>query len=76
MANDMQWINVKERRPKLDEPVIVSTKCGNVFEAIRIRRNKLTYWTNAVWQYLPMQEHTGAVTHWMPMPKPPKEELI
>ena len=69
-----EWISVKERVPKLDTPVIISTKCGNVFEAVRIRKNGRTYWTNSVWKWSPnMCEHTGPITHWMPFPEPPNE---
>ena len=69
-----EWISIKDRLPKLATPVIVATACGNVFEAARIRKNRKHYWTNAVWEYEPMEIKTGKVTYWQPLPEPPKGE--
>lgn len=69
-----QWVSVKKHLPRLDKAVIVATECGSVFEALRMRKDRKQYWTNAVWAYQPIENMTGKVTHWMPMPEPPKKD--
>lgn len=68
-----QWISVKKHLPRLDKAVIVATECGSVFEALRMRKDRKQYWTNAVWAYQPIENMTGKITHWMPLPEPPEE---
>lgn len=65
------WISVKDRLPKLDTEVIVATK-SKVFSALRKKLERYQYWTNAVWDFKPMEKYTGKVLYWMPLPKPPK----
>ena len=69
-----QWISVKKHLPPLNTPVIVAVECGNVFAARRTKNLGKQFWTNAVWDYKPMEGLTGKVTHWMPMPEPPAKE--
>ena len=61
-----EWISVEERLPDKNKPVIAADRFGEVFEA--------TYgfgrWTPAYDEY-----ETAAVTHWMPLPSPPGEEV-
>lgn len=66
-----EWISVKNRLPKLDTEVIVATK-SKVFSAMRKRKNRSEIiWTNAVWEFEPMEKYTGKVLYWMPLPEPP-----
>ena len=68
-----EWISVKNRLPKLDTEVIVATK-SKVFSAMRKRKNRSEIiWTNAVWEYEPMEIFTGKVLYWMPLPEPPEQ---
>lgn len=72
-----EWIDVKERLPKLDTEVIVATK-SKVFSAMRRRkiikmRNEI-YWTNAVWGFEPIEQYTGKVLYWQPLPEHPNRK--
>ena len=75
-----EWIDVKERLPKIDTEVIVATN-SKVFSALRIRKYTKNrheiFWTNAVWGFEPMEKYTGKILYWMPLPEPPtiKERL-
>jgi hypothetical protein len=62
----MKWISVKERLPEDDGEYIVATKYGHIFifdwlmgRFFAEDRNGLVY---------------EEITHWMPLPKPPKEK--
>lgn len=62
------WISVKERLPDVGMPVLICGKrhrvtayYDNVLDAFRLTENEnLCYAANCV-------------THWMPLPEPPKE---
>lgn len=57
-----KWISVKERLPENYEPVIIfQDNCRNACYGWMINGR----WSVPEWV---------AVTHWMPMPEPPKEE--
>ena len=60
-----KWISVEERLPKCGERVLI-TDGAAVFEAYLSISHK---WVRSglLWQ--------ENVTHWMPLPEPPKEEL-
>lgn len=66
------WIDVKEDLPRLDVCVIVATK-NNVFPAVRIRKDGSQFWTNATWNYIPMEDYTGKVLYWQPLPEHPRK---
>lgn len=55
-----EWISVEERLPKDAERVLVYGEKGICF-ATRYRRDWMT----------PMR-YDGEITHWMPLPEPPK----
>ena len=61
-----KWIPVTERLPKLEKCILVATTHGTVGEAFR-HWDGLFYWIG--------DEYTNelSVTHWMPLPEPPKE---
>ena len=60
------WIDVKEKKPSKYETVLVCHKNGNVGRSL---------WNNFYnhWHFYGVK-HYG-VTHWMPLPKPPKTVL-
>ena len=66
-----EWISVKDRLPSNTEPVLV---CG-VRNGIKICR----YWVNRDYggslQHVFFNNNKSVtVTHWMPLPEPPKED--
>lgn len=83
-SQEPKWISVKDRLPELEEEVLVyaSGKIDGFFGknviAICSRYEQKIYpsapgyerWSSP-WQYF----HTDyEITHWMPLPEPPKEE--
>ena len=75
----MKWINVKDKLPKQSELVLVYEKDGRIIPA------QLEYpeWGGELEFYaqlsqikglLHQQYPTSDVTHWMPLPKKPKEK--
>lgn len=82
IEHGQEWIPVEERLPEDDAPagrkqitVMVTTKAGKVTIASRVFEPERDYcgkvyparWLWSRW----LNNH---VTHWMPLPKPPKEE--
>ena len=76
-----EWISVKERMPEDDTPpgrkqitVMVATKAGKVTISSRVFEPERgycgkTYPARRIWSRL----LNNYVTHWMPLPDPPKE---
>lgn len=60
------WISVKEKTPPTLKRVIAAFKDGTV-------DTTLCYETDGAITFL-FDDIYGAVTHWMPIPKAPKEE--
>lgn len=64
-ANDAGWISVKDRSPGNHEPVFIHSMANGIMTAI--------YTTSGNWVgddgY-----YVDDVTHWMPLPEPPKED--
>ena len=62
-----QWIPCGERMPKKGERVLVWMACR--------KRASLTIatWTGEVWFHHVGDYHESDVSHWMPLPQPPKE---
>lgn len=58
-----QWIPVFERLPENDTAVIVATDNGMVFQCL------YAYDGWDLWD-----GYTVNITHWMPLPEPPKED--
>lgn len=63
MTSNKGWINVEDRLPERFVPVIVCREDGRVEQGYR----DLNGW----WKVYGTR--TKHVTHWMPMPEPPKE---
>ena len=64
-AEESRWIPVTERLPEEDEEVLVVAV--NDF-------NKDDRWAAIDWLYCGTWQQHSIVTHWMPLPAPPKEE--
>ncbi len=65
----MEWISVKDRLPELNIKILTWNKERRaVIQAIYLGENtKARKWAC-------MGGYTGKITHWMPLPGPPKEE--
>lgn len=61
-----EWISVKERLPKAGEDVIAYLGEG-IFEICWMLKD-------GCWETRDAYLDTDAVTHWQPLPEPPKEE--
>ena len=68
----LKWISVEERLPEVDQPVMICAFGKSVGEGVyrghdgfhhvwKMYASSGTYWDDEV-------------THWMPLPQPPKEE--
>ena len=61
-----EWISVNDRLPKEGEFVLCACR-ANIYEVLRFYGNG--------WGHDPMHDYMlGFVTHWMPLPEPPKED--
>lgn len=62
----MEWISVKDRLPECSETVI----------AWRYRTKQMIFvmFAKTCWSTNNGIIALGAISHWMPLPKPPKEE--
>ncbi len=78
----MEWISVKDRLPDDDEDVLVyheydfhiSVGCfcrDNIHYYIETDGSK--FYTDTGWESEIPWAQKGGVTHWMPLPQPPKE---
>lgn len=64
------WISVKDRLPNNDEIVLAHCHQIQTPAVLRFQHDKNDYlwmWPNLIGQVL-------NVTHWMPLPEPPKDE--
>ena len=59
-----EWISVKERQPEVHQKVLVCYESGRVEIDFRLS-----------WGGYVLESQQGKVTHWMPLPEPPKEEV-
>lgn len=69
VALPRKWIRVKDRLPKVDSRVLTLDKWGHIHDReFRKYMNGKTYFS-------PDGLEPGRdVTHWMPLPEPPKED--
>lgn len=72
----MEWISVKDRLPNRDDECLVA----RVFDFEPEGRNKDVWHCNYDGQYfwyqtgaIEFQDDGITITHWMPLPQPPKE---
>ena len=82
-VESQKWISVKERLPKKDGDYLCYKKSGlyEVFGFAKDGRKKHKYdffrdWKNVWFFYASEYGYvtTDSVTHWMPLPEPPKGE--
>ena len=67
-----KWISVKERLPKFNQRVLAVCKYG---ANIRILYFKHSISDDVAYGTLTFRDYACDFTHWMPLPKPPKEEV-
>lgn len=67
---ERRWIPVTERLPELGERVIC-TDGDAVFEQYRVEPS----FVYGMWDIFGLKSPMQKVTHWMPLPEPPKEDI-
>ena len=65
-----QWIPVAERLPEKNKEVVGWYK-DNPFSPFRYG---IVSWNGHGWVFTYAQRYVDAVTYWMPLPEPPKED--
>lgn len=65
-----EWISVKDRLPEEREDVLIRVKCANYFNIEQGYYKGNNEWVNC-WCSI-RNEGLYPVTHWMPLPEPPK----
>ena len=65
----MKWISVKERLPDDGKDYLVTDGAVCMVAAFRCDVNKFDFWTIHWWS-------NEEVTHWMPLPEPPKQDEL
>lgn len=66
----MEWISIKDRLPKSDEYVL-TYYIDKIWDETGVRTDTIREDVNAFMSAYQMKQE---VTHWMPLPEPPKEE--
>lgn len=61
-----EWISVKDRLPEKQCDYLVTDGDACMLAAFRIRNYEWDFYRNDFWD-------SDLVTHWMPLPQPPKE---
>lgn len=70
----MKWISVEERLPELDTEVLCfMDECIEVGKLVdrRAFEERNSVCLNPIWHFCDCIDDLG-VTHWMPLPEPPK----
>lgn len=67
-----EWISVDDRLPEYEGTYLVYTEIGSIYASHFYTKKRFAsgYVREAQWS----QRGTVKVTHWMPLPKPPKGE--
>ena len=65
-----EWISVKDRLPEPFVPVLVQMPGEEPFPTVR----EGFISNDGIWQSAMFRREPGEVTHWKPMPQPPKGE--
>lgn len=72
-AGKPKWIPVTERLPESYEPVLAVCNSGKIFVGEYVDLGWRTLWRIKTARDS-TKEITRKVTHWMPLPEPPKED--
>lgn len=65
----MKWISILDKLPKKNKSVLILTDYGKMATAYLPKRKHPSYgWIDS----MRAQHGYGSVTHWRPLPKPPK----
>lgn len=59
------WISVKDRMPEYGRYLVTVVRDDGAVAVHTATYNDLSWW---------MHSNVGEITHWMPLPEPPKEE--
>lgn len=71
---ESNWISVKDRFPENGKMVIVNCEYGVTFaEFMSFQHGNTLYYTNIGIGNCEDSNSVKNVTHWMPLPEPPKE---
>ncbi len=69
----MEWISVEDRLPKKTEDVlVVANDIVSQFQEV-LNCCICPEYENVMWEFLNGEDFPCIVTHWMPLPEPPKE---
>lgn len=69
ISNRMKWISVKDRLPEEGDTVLVFNTSGGEDCLVTIAIK----WPNEEWFLTEIETTSEEVTHWMPLPEPPKQ---
>lgn len=67
----MEWINVQDRLPNPDQKVLCFAD-SEIYLCEYMESHEEKYFYSEVWDYNTSRKRPE-ITHWMPLPKPPKE---
>lgn len=74
MENLMEWISVKDRLPEEGELVLTITIARPDFPEYRLDYTIIvTHSDNPYFWACRLTDECNTVTHWMPLPEPPKD---
>lgn len=65
-----KWISADERLPDNGVPVLIRSSFGEIFTC----RRPVIVDTNKSWESNTGEFNRPKITHWMPLPQPPKEQ--
>ena len=64
-----EWISVKDRLPEFGEKVLITDVSGDVLVySLEQTCSGECWWEDEYWNWY------NDVTHWMPLPEPPKDD--
>ena len=66
-AAQPKWFKVEDRLPETIWPCIGYRRVMGTFSLIRLA-------SNGRWMFIHEPEYASGITHWMPLPEPPKGE--
>lgn len=74
------WISVKDKTPGKDGNYLIFYGDSALLKAKLYEREQavgIAYWSEKrnCWWEIEMNRTTPYITHWMPLPEPPKEEV-